>query len=223
LPTAFLTIHSEPSGARVFIDGRHTGERTSVRDLPLDPGEHAVELSVEGYRPWRRTIDAERGQMLRIRAMLRSASPEEGDDAGAGEAGRPVDYGLLSVDTRPPSKVFHGGRELGSTPLAGVELPAGTYTLVFRVDDGQRFERAVNIRSGRTTRRQFDFTPDDTGESAGDEPEGANLEPGAADEQSPQPKSGRGKELTEGSSLVVDMTSQDSAPNASSQGYGTDR
>lgn len=207
LPTAFLTIHSEPPGARVFIDGRNTGERTSVRDLPLDPGGHAVELSLDGYRIWRRNVDAERGQLLRVRAVLRSAPAEQGADARAAEAGPPVDYGLLSVDTRPSSVVFHGRRELGSTPLAGVELPAGAYSLVFRIDDGRRFEQTVTIRPGRTTRRQFVLVPEDDEEPVDD----GSQEPGVAPQSSP-----------EGSSRSS-TGARNSATTKASQGGGSDR
>lgn len=207
LPTAFLTIHSEPPGARVFIDGRNTGERTSVRDLPLDPGEHTVELSLDGYRPWRRNVDAERGQMLRVRAMLRGSPSAGGADAGAVEAGPPVDYGLLSVDTRPSSQVFHGARELGNTPLAGVELPAGAYSLVFRIDDGRRFERPVTIRPGRTTRRQFELVSEDDEEPIGGGSRGPNAAP-----ESGQKKSSRSSSVARNGSM--------STP---SQGGGSDR
>jgi hypothetical protein len=106
---------------------------------------------------------------------------KEGVDAGNAEAGPPIDYGLLSVDTRPSSRVFHGRQELGSTPLSGIELPAGSYTLVFRLDDGQRFERTVSIRSGRTTRRQFELEPEAEEEPRGDD----SRDQGATSEVSP--------------------------------------
>jgi serine/threonine protein kinase len=152
--TAFLTVYSTPPGARVLIDGRHSGERTALRDLPMDPGEHVVELELEGYRPWRKTVVVELGAAAVVRAQLtqdEEAAPAEDDSS--------VDYGLLSVDTTPPSRVSMGRRVLGQTPLQDVELPAGEHTITMTIASGRRFTRVVRIQPARTTRLQIELVP----------------------------------------------------------------
>ena len=157
LLTAFLSIYSDPAGAAVWIDGRETGERTAVRDLPMDPGGHTVKLVLHGYRLWQAEVNVERGGTRALSATLIEVGGDEEEERE--EEPEPEDYGLLSVNTVPAARVFEGRRELGRTPLSGLELPAGTYRLSFLTEDGEVFERTVSIRSGRGTRRRFELIP----------------------------------------------------------------
>jgi hypothetical protein len=64
--------------------------------------------------------------------------------------------GLLNLDTTPWSNVSVGGRALGTTPLVGVSLPAGTHTLVLTNPElGIKTTYRVTIGSGRTTARRI--------------------------------------------------------------------
>jgi hypothetical protein len=113
---------------------------------------------------------------LQVRAALKAEGASPGDVADAGGASPAdetgEDYGMLSVDTVPPSRVYHQGRELGSTPLRDVELPAGSTLLTFQLPDGHRFQRTVQVRPGRTTRQRFDFlTPAESGGDGGGPPQ----------------------------------------------------
>ncbi len=63
--------------------------------------------------------------------------------------------GKLTIDTRPWTEVYWGGKKLGLTPLEGVELPAGRQTLRLRNERlGVNKKISVRIRAGRTTRVQ---------------------------------------------------------------------
>jgi hypothetical protein len=173
---AFVSIHSTPEGALVLIDGRSSGERTAVRGLPLDPGEHVIELTLTGYRGWRKSVIAEPGETLQVRATLKAdaAQPGGGDVVGGADAGPEEDYGMLSVDSTPPARVFRQRHELGTTPLRDVELPAGSTTLTFVLASGARHQRTVQVHPGRTTRQRFDFlTPSEGGGDGG----GPNVPP----------------------------------------------
>jgi hypothetical protein len=153
---AFLSVTSVPPSAKVVLDGRTTGERTPVRDLPLDPGEHLVEVVLDAHERWRKRVTLDLGETVSLRAVL---APEAG--AAATTPVAPVgdeEYGMLSVDTVPPSRVFRGRESLGETPLSGIELPAGSHTLTFVVDGGRRYRKSISILAGRSTRREFDFT-----------------------------------------------------------------
>ena len=63
-----LTLTSSPSGAEITIDGEVIGRTPWAGDLRWDVGE-VIELNLEGYRPWRTTIEA--GDELRLDAALR--------------------------------------------------------------------------------------------------------------------------------------------------------
>lgn len=76
---------------------------------------------------------------------LRSPTPTKG-----------ADKGFLTLDTTPWSEVTLNGRRLGVTPLANVELPSGSHTLVLRNPQiGIRTQYTVNIQPGKTLTRRL--------------------------------------------------------------------
>jgi len=79
-------------------------------------------------------------------------------ETGAAEtqAAAQTGSGHLTLDTVPWSEVVLGGRVLGTTPLIGVELPAGTHTLVLRnPEQGIETRYRVRIEAGSTTTRRL--------------------------------------------------------------------
>ena len=66
-----------------------------------------------------------------------------------------VPTGFLTARTTPYSVVYLGGKQIGETPLAGVELPAGTHTLTFKNPKRKPVTRRVTIRAGKTTKLSF--------------------------------------------------------------------
>ncbi len=98
------------------------------------------------------------GQTAVLRAQLHS-DPESVEEPEEPEEGAPVDYGLLSLDTNPTSRVFLGRKSLGRTPLDNIEVPAGEYQVTLVIAGGRRFTKAVRIRAGRSTRHNFDLLP----------------------------------------------------------------
>ncbi|HVY31569.1 MAG TPA: serine/threonine-protein kinase [Polyangiaceae bacterium] len=66
-----------------------------------------------------------------------------------------AETGLLNLDTMPWSTVSVGGRVLGTTPIVGASLPAGSHTLVLSNPElGLKTTYQVNISAGRTTARR---------------------------------------------------------------------
>ncbi len=65
---ATLTLRSNVSGDRVFIDGRLRG--STRLDLELEPGPHRVVVEKEGYLPFEERIELSPGQRLTLRAEL---------------------------------------------------------------------------------------------------------------------------------------------------------
>ncbi|MEE9385750.1 MAG: PEGA domain-containing protein [Nannocystaceae bacterium] len=57
--SANITVHSEPVGAALRIDGETLGETPA--QLLIAPGEHRVEVSLEGYLPASKAVTVVRG------------------------------------------------------------------------------------------------------------------------------------------------------------------
>ena len=95
-------------------------------------------------------------------------APSEAVDGGV-EAGppagkapsrviRPRGRGTLFLNTRPWCKVRAGGRNLGTTPLINVNLPAGLHSLSLIDANGQRHSKVVRIRPDQATKVFLDFS-----------------------------------------------------------------
>jgi serine/threonine-protein kinase len=66
--------------------------------------------------------------------------------------------GLLTLDTAPWTRVSLNGRDLGTTPLVRVRLPAGTHTLTLRNPElGVNRTVTVVVRADETTARRLDL------------------------------------------------------------------
>ena len=59
--------------------------------------------------------------------------------------------------TVPWSKVFEGGRLLGTTPMADVPLSEGTHTLTFVNPDLPPVKRAVTVHAGEEERLSIEL------------------------------------------------------------------
>jgi serine/threonine protein kinase len=66
--------------------------------------------------------------------------------------------GLLQIGVRPWARVSVDGREVGTTPLDRISLPAGRHVVELRHPAYQPVEKPVSIADGETTRLIFDFT-----------------------------------------------------------------
>lgn len=71
------------------------------------------------------------------------------------EAAPAEEAGFLTLDTIPWSEVRLGSRNLGTTPLRRIELPAGSHTLTLvNPERGLRTRYQVTIRAGQTVTRR---------------------------------------------------------------------
>jgi len=59
---------STPSGAEVTVDGQYVGSTPSV--LNISAGNHAVQVSLPGFAPWKRQLTVSLGSELTVNAVL---------------------------------------------------------------------------------------------------------------------------------------------------------
>lgn len=68
-----VTITSEPVGAEISVDGQFDSSTPSK--LLLTAGEHTVQVSRPGFKPWERKITVEPGAEKTLNALLESDQP----------------------------------------------------------------------------------------------------------------------------------------------------
>ncbi|HEX5796816.1 MAG TPA: PEGA domain-containing protein [Candidatus Saccharimonadales bacterium] len=72
-------IDSTPGGANISINGRANGQQTGTR-LSLQEGKYSLELTRDGYSPWRRDFELQGGEVARYDyAFLFPIKPDTGE------------------------------------------------------------------------------------------------------------------------------------------------
>ena len=140
LPTlGTLQVESEPSGARVRVNGQATGQ-TPLRlgELPL--GAYEIRLEQKGYEAQTRAVSLQADSPsaeVRV-ALARPAAPA----SGAAD--------ILSTPTG--AEVSVDGRPVGTTPLSGLKLKPGTHRVEVALTDHETWTGSVDVAAGQTGR-----------------------------------------------------------------------
>ena len=163
-----LRVTTRPEGASVTIDGETLPGATPLEVPELSEGPHAIVIELAGRRSYRGevVILSELETTVDRRLVRRGAAgPAQGtrDPAGAETSmapaaeAVPAGRGTLAINTRPWSKVYAGGRLLGTTPLRAT-VPAGTVRLRLEDRDGTNHQRTVRVGEDDVTRVFFDLS-----------------------------------------------------------------
>ncbi|MFW6369186.1 MAG: PEGA domain-containing protein [Myxococcota bacterium] len=176
-PPAVLEIRTEPAGARVLVDGAAVPGLTPVT-LEVGPARTGKEVRIEksGFEAETRTLDLEPGSRGRWDLSLRKEPEPETErpvrprpitqrprrpqpTKTQPETEKVAGTGLLSVNASPWCDVTLDGRELGQTPILGVEVPAGRRRIVCTNPQlGANRSITVNVPAGGHARETIRFS-----------------------------------------------------------------
>ncbi len=151
-PAGILDVTTTPSNATIRVGDQ---SRAAPAKLALPVGHYIVIAELHGYAPERREVDIERNEHVAQEILFtHRLTAQHATDRVA-----PVStFGRLTVKTTPYSEVFtSAGVSLGQTPLADVQLPAGSHVLTFKNPDHADVTRRVTISAGKITKLQFNL------------------------------------------------------------------
>lgn len=72
--TGLLVATSSPDGAQVFIDGHLTTATDNT--INLSPGEYSIKIFKEGYFPWQKKVNIDKGVVTKAKALLFPTAPK---------------------------------------------------------------------------------------------------------------------------------------------------
>ncbi|HSD66519.1 MAG TPA: TonB family protein [Vicinamibacteria bacterium] len=134
-----LRIESDPSGARVHVNGEAKG-RTPLRLSDLPFGSYRVRLERNGYEPQTRDVSLSAAAAAgAMRFVLSRPAP-------------PLAGGADVVSTPPGASVSVDGRPAGTTPLAGLKLKPGPHRLEVALEGHETWAGTVDVAAGETGR-----------------------------------------------------------------------
>jgi hypothetical protein len=109
--SGFVIINSQPSGARVLIDGIETGRTTSYQ-TQFNAGFYILELRLDGYTSFRQIIEIKPNETLPLSVRLTQ------------------NFTGLEINTTPSSAtVYIDGINIGETQLINNNLTAGKHII----------------------------------------------------------------------------------------------
>jgi serine/threonine-protein kinase len=151
--TGSVFVSSVPSGATITFGDRGSAGTTPLELAMLPPGTYDVRLALDGHQDWTGQVQVGAGQRANLSAQLQPVQPTEREPErpAAGPPGR------LSLNTQPWSRVYLGGRLLGTTPLGQVSVPSGTQRLRLVDRDGNEHRRTVRVPPGGVVTESFDL------------------------------------------------------------------
>ncbi len=158
-PGGRLTVHSTPSGARVFVDGRERGRTpTTVRDLAR--GTHRVRVMEDGYAAAERrvTVSGSHAQTITVgltRSRTEPVAPPAARAAPAAPKPPPPErfLGELTVESRPDgARVFVDGKLVGTSPMLLAQLGAGEHVVRLEHEGYRTWSSSVRVVAGERNR-----------------------------------------------------------------------
>jgi D-lyxose ketol-isomerase len=126
-----VNIKSNPSDAMVFVDGKEIGI-TPISVSELTPGTHNIDVRMDGYDDWKKSVDIIPGKEIPLMASLQ------------------MKVGALSIVSNPSNaKALIDGKEAGTTPITKTDLKPGKYNVEVLLNDYDGWKESVNISPGK--------------------------------------------------------------------------
>ncbi len=137
--TGSISVTSDPSGAKVFIDGEDSGLTTDALLEDVIIGDHTVSVRLTGHRDASNTVCVSEDETSEVSFIL---TPESGQEGGGGES---------SGDDGDTENTGYTGKELtSSNPITFrgdvVTIPFGTYTGLIESDATSQFTWNVPLK-----------------------------------------------------------------------------
>lgn len=127
-----LEVKSEPSGAKIYLDGKEVGESPIVLS-DISPGRHLIRVMKEGYEPYEllEVVGVDRkGVMVTLKKVVKE--------------------GELLVQTDPSgAAVYLNGRSVGRSPYEGKGLSPGIYRIRVTKEGFENWEKSEMVEPGR--------------------------------------------------------------------------
>ncbi len=125
---ASVLIDSKPEGAAIFINNQDTGKKTPTTFTEINPNEpYNIKLNLYGYEDWGRTIALKEEEYTALSPKLSRL------------------YGSLTINAIPWAEIYIEGESKGTTPLAGLRLPVGKYSVKL-VNQELKIEKMVDVK-----------------------------------------------------------------------------
>lgn len=134
--TGAIAINSTPTGATVYLDGTSTSKTTNVVLDSIEPGDHTVKLTLEGYDDYEDTVTVTEGDTVTVNATLVANA-----------------FGTLDISSTPAgAEIWIDNTNTGAvTDTILDSIPAGSHTLKLVLANYNDLDTTFTITKDETT------------------------------------------------------------------------
>ncbi|MCD6498103.1 MAG: PEGA domain-containing protein [Deltaproteobacteria bacterium] len=140
---AKLNLAVTPSGASVRLDGHILTYSPMGSPIPLDPGTHVLEISLQGYRVYSKTIHAVDGQQIALAVSLK----------------RRRQKGFVVISSQAPGAMASIDGAMARPLPISTDLPEGVHQVQVSAPGYRPTSVAIVVRAGKMTRQDIALLP----------------------------------------------------------------
>ncbi|MGR3174615.1 MAG: PEGA domain-containing protein [Candidatus Scalindua sp.] len=131
ITTGAIKINSEPASATIYLNGKEVGTTPdTIRSIA--PGTHEIEVHMEGYEEWKRSIKVNVGKEKVLTALLQTK------------------IGSILIESKPSNaRIYLDDREVGKTPANLKSIVLGTHEVEVRMDGYEVWSESVIVEEDR--------------------------------------------------------------------------
>ena len=147
--TGSISVTSIPSGASIYLDNSYQGKTLSGNPfyiISVQPGSHAIELSLQGYQDYKTTISVTAGQTTLVSATL-NRNPQ------------PPSTGTITISSSPSgAEVYLDNVFQGYSPQTIQNVAAGSHVVLMKLGGYDDWQSTVQVSAGQDTPVNAVFT-----------------------------------------------------------------
>jgi DNA-binding transcriptional regulator YhcF (GntR family) len=165
LKSGSLSINSNPSEAKVYLDNDYKG-KTPLNLKNISTGQYSLRMSLAGYEDWTSTVVVLPILNVRISADLVPLPQEE------------KEYGSISVNSNPQeARVYLDNAYKGNTPINIRDVSTGRHKLRIKLAGYEDWVSEITVSSSRVLRVSADLkSQEEQGSiSINSDPQGADI------------------------------------------------
>ena len=126
-----ISIESEPANAKIFLDGKEFGITPAMR-RHIDPGKHKVEVMMEGYEVWSKSVNLKVGKEKLLTATLQIMSC------------------TIRIESTPTKAIiFLDGEYVGTTPDSLRSIAPGTHEIKVKMEGYEAWGKKLDVEAGK--------------------------------------------------------------------------